>query len=889
MAGAVLALWPLVYHNDYVLLVMVVAGIYSLMAIGFTILAGQARQLSLGHGAFFGIGAYTSVLLTTRLGAPPPLALLGGALAAGVVAFLMGKPVLRLRGFVLALVTLGMGQIFFVFAREARDLTGGLIGLTGIPYFSIGGFSLDNFLRQYYAVWSIVLVGLILGERAIRSRPGRALRALAVNDTTAATVGIDSSHWKLVAFVVSAVYAGAAGSLFAFIMGVINPDDFGFMLSTLVIVMTMLGGMGSLSGAVAGSILMSWLARSFSSYQDYSGSLYAVTLILLVLFLPGGLAGGLRQDQVDRLRSLFRFGQLVPESWRSGPAIRKQQIAGHPDLNPSERERTSTGLTDRGTQVSGTRMQVFRGDERHQPPRIGDALLKLENVSVSFGGLQAVNHVSLVVREGAIAALIGPNGAGKTTLFNTISGLQPIQAGRIWFAGREVTRTTPLKIARLGIARTFQNVHVFGNMTVLDNVMVGRHRHERASYVDAAIGLRWQAREEEISREKSREALALVGLEDCASVPVSSLSYGQQRLVEIARALATEPKLVLLDEPAAGLNASERAELMKRVPFLRDQGITVLLVEHDMELVMGISDTVSVLNYGHLIAQGTPTEIQRNTEVIQAYLGVKRDAGQPSPPDATHRVSVERSPNAASGKENASLELDSISTYYGSIGAVRDVSMSVPAGEIVTVLGANGAGKTTLLRTVSGLLRPRDGRIRFGDREISRLTAPEITAAGVGHVLEGRHVFPTLSVQDNLRLGAYRRRDSAEIAANCDFVYDLFPVLQQRRNQMAGTLSGGEQQMLAIGRAVMGQPRLLLLDEPSMGLAPLVVECIFETLVELNRRGMTLLMVEQNAEMALSIAHRGVVLQTGRVLLSGTAQELRSDDRVRDLYLGGKS
>jgi branched-chain amino acid transport system ATP-binding protein len=494
----------------------------------------------------------------------------------------------------------------------------------------------------------------------------------------------------------------------------------------------------------------------------------------------------------------------------------------------------------------------------------------------------AVSEVSAQAEPHMITAIIGANGAGKTTLFNAISGLQRVTEGHVWYRGKDLTKLGPADVSRLGVARTFQNLRVFNNMSVLDNVMVGRHRHEMSHFLAAGLRLPRQRREERESREYCLGLLSVLGIADKAEDMVGSLPYGQQRLVEIARALATEPTLLLLDEPAAGMNDMERGVLREKIATIKDLGIQILVVEHDMQLIMGISDYVVVLDHGGLICAGDPECVQCHPEVVEAYLGANHHDEKAPRTIHSERVAGRRS----SVETGHLLEIQSLSTSYGSISALRDVSLHVDEGECMAILGANGAGKSTLLRTVCGSTRRSSGRVVFDGRDISRLATPQIVGLGVCQVLEGRHVFPTLSVYDNLLLGAGRRHRGKAFTDELDKVFELFPRLLERRQQTAGSLSGGEQQMLAIGRALMGRPRVLLLDEPSMGLAPLVVETIFEALRALNDAGLTLLMVEQNANAALTIADRAVVLVTGKIALTGKAAELKNDPRLNGLYLG---
>ena len=497
--------------------------------------------------------------------------------------------------------------------------------------------------------------------------------------------------------------------------------------------------------------------------------------------------------------------------------------------------------------------------ETPAPPAV--AVLRAEHVTKTFGGLVAVNDISFDVPEHSIVSLIGPNGAGKTTLFNILTGLYRPTEGRIMLGERDITRARPDVITKHGVARTFQNIRLFGAMTAVENVMVGHHARMRAGLFGSIFRPPWVRREELQTREHARELLAYVGLrEPVFDRLASQLPYGDQRRVEIARALASQPRLLLLDEPTAGMNPNESQALTEFMQTLRDElKLTILLIEHDMKVVMGVSERVTVLDYGKKIAEGEPGRGPRGP---RGDRGVSRKAG----------VMV-------------LLEVSDIHTHYGAIEALKGVSLTVDAGEVVTLIGSNGAGKSTTLRSISGLTPASSGKVMFAGEDITRVPAHEIPIRGIALAPEGRHCFPRMTVRENLELGAHRRR-GPEITEDFDRVYNLFPRLKERDRQKAGTMSGGEQQMLAIGRALMARPKLLLLDEPSLGIAPILVDRIYETIGEINRLGVAILLVEQNANRALDAASRGYVLETGRVALANDSASLQDNPEVQKAYLG---
>jgi branched-chain amino acid transport system ATP-binding protein len=514
--------------------------------------------------------------------------------------------------------------------------------------------------------------------------------------------------------------------------------------------------------------------------------------------------------------------------------------------------------------------------------------LAVEEISVRFGGLQALQDVNLEVHAGAVNGLIGPNGAGKTTLFNVITGLQPPSQGRVRLAGDDITRLSPHRRARLGIARTFQRLELFGTLTARENIQMAAETRRRRPTGSSSLA-------------EADIILSHVGLSHVADEPTDLLPTGLARLVELGRALATGPSVLLVDEPSSGLNQEETLELGSVLVDLARRGIAVLLVEHDMSLVMSICDHVSVLDYGAIIAHGDPATVQADPAVQAAYLGAADDAPDPQPKaptfvgapengarpveasNGTKMIAFPGQPPAAAPRPSM-LSMSDVSAAYGRIEVVHGVSLEVPEGSVYALLGPNGAGKSTLLKVASGRLPATSGTVSFDGEEIRRPVPDRLARRGLCAVPEGRAVFPNLTVAENLLMYSYRSR-ATKVADLEERSYARFPVLGQRRRQLAGRLSGGEQQMLALARALFTNPRMLLLDEISMGLAPLVVAELYELVAQaVAQDGITILLVEQFAQTALAIADQAGIMVNGRLVRSGSPADV--GDHLLDAYMG---
>lgn len=585
----VIAIIPVLIPNPYYLNVINIIGLNTIVVVGLSLLIGYAGQISLGHAAFYGLGAYLSGILTVTYGFSPWFAMLVALLATGCLALAIGIPTLKLHGHYLVMATLGFNLIINIVLIQWDDMTGGPSGFPGIPSLTIGSWVFDSDKRMYYLIWFFAFASIVLAFNLVRSRVGRGLRALHGSEAAAASVGVRTESYKVKVFVLSALYASVAGSLYAHYLTFISPKTFDIFFSVELVTMVIVGGMGSIWGALSGTVFLTPLPLLLHFFDEYKDIFYGLILVLILIFIPEGLVVAIQSRWFGTSRSETR------KERNEGAEPNVPPIRCHPALGCLE-----------GQPILGSGNQT---------------ILRVESVSVRFGGLMALGQVSFEMPEGSITALIGPNGAGKTTLINVISGASQLHSGKIFFRDREISGKRPYQMAAMGLTRTFQNLQIFENMTVLENVMVGLHAQTKNEFVSCLFRLPGFSGEEREIEQRAWEVLKFFRLDGKGLWPASSLSYGEQKRIEMARALAPAPAVVLLDEPVAGLNMTETREMAETIREIRSQGISVLLVEHDMNLVMGISDKVVVLNYGRKIAEGYPEQIQRDEQVLAAYLG----------------------------------------------------------------------------------------------------------------------------------------------------------------------------------------------------------------------------------------------------------------------------
>src|SRR3954467_8688523 len=798
---------------------MVVA--LAIAAMGLNLCIGYTGLVSFGHGAWFGIGAYAAGLIQRNwFGGDIFLPLLLAAVIVAVIATFVGFVILRRRGVYFSLLTLALSALAYTIAFRWTAVTGGEDGLGGWKGGNVGPFSLDNALN-YYIVVSVLCLGVLyLLLRLVRSPFGHVLMAIRENQLRATFQGYPVERYKLAVFVISAAVTGFAGGLIGFQNYLVSAEAVSVPFSGELLAVVVIGGMRSMLGPAIGALFFILFRELFSIWTPNWLLWFGLIFVAFVLYSPGGLVG--------IWATLSRRWWPAPEE---AAAMSKRRI------------------------YQGLPLPAFL-----MPESLKGAVLEVEGISKRFGGIRAVSNANLHIGAGEIHALIGPNGAGKTTLFNLVSGLYPTDGGTIRLNDREIQGVPSEAICHQGLARSFQITNLFKGLSIYENLRLSLQAQNAGRF-----NLWRDIDHYEDIHAETAELIKFLGLEGIETIEGGELSYGGQRLVDLGIALGSKPQVLLLGDALAGLAAAERERLSNLVENIA-ANIPVLIVEHDIDRVLGFSRTVTVMNQGEVLMTGTPDAVRADRRVQQIYTGT-------GVPEVEHVSSDHAKASAA-----PVLRFERVNTFYGKSHILHDATLDVREGEIVALLGRNGAGKSTLLKTLAGLVPLSSGRIEYAGLDISRLPAPDIARAGIGYVPQGRGLFAGMTVRENLSLGRLARKTDGSNGGVWDEaqVLDCFPRLRERMDVAADYLSGGEQQMVAVARAMSGNVKLLLLDEPFEGLAPMVILDLFKVFDKL-RQHISIVIVEHNLDLVLALADRVFALERGAVFHEGPAQPLLTD------------
>ncbi|MGW5861112.1 ATP-binding cassette domain-containing protein [Streptomyces sp. NPDC055239] len=782
------------------------AAVYTVLVLSVGLLAGWSGIWSIAHPAFFALGAYFAAYGSGH-GWSVELVLLGALGCSAAFGAFLGSAGARFSMLYVALLTLAFTMVAMEVMGQWISVTGGDQGLPVEGLHSalgLGTLAGAGTQAQYIAVGAAgvaLAVGTLARPTALRMR----LVAAKSHPMAARSIGIAPELQSALAFAVSAAFAALAGVLLALVVGFVSPDPFSLALAISLIAACVLGGAGTLLGAVVGGAYLTWAPTAAESAGVPQPILQGVVLIATLLFLPGGVVLFLAR----MARRLLRR-----------PAPQATAAAELPD-EPA----------------------------RPAPPpgTTAPEILRLDEVAVTFGGLKALEGASLTVRAGETLAIIGPNGAGKTTLLNVLSGL--VGGGRVAggasFHGKPLLKARATARRRIGIGRTFQHAETFPELTVLENVLCTRRRSTPQH------------------RARAVELLDDIGLAHVADRYPAELPFGLHKRLDLARALAEEPELLILDEPFGGLDATERTLLARQIVRQQQRGTAVVIIDHVLDDLFAVAHRVVAFDFGRPIGEGEPGKILDDPRVRSSYLGEGGARSEPPPRQGTERVAV---------------RLTGVDHAYGGITALRGIDLAVEQGSVVGVVGANGAGKSTLGRILHGTLAPTHGR-REVDGDLRSALVPE-----------GRALFKTLSLRENLEVAAYAAGlKGADLRTRLAETSEwLPPRLRERMGVPAAGLSGGEQQILAIARALMAGPELLIVDEPTLGLSPAMVDEVYARLGRLAREGMTVVLLEQSLGRAASASHEVVVLHDGRIATRGEPTDAVFLAHAEQAYFDGE-
>jgi branched-chain amino acid transport system ATP-binding protein len=805
------------------------------LAQAWSLMTGYGGVVSLAVAAFVGVGSYATAEVAAQLGWGLIPSVLAGGVVSAVFALIVSVPMLRFRGLYFTIGSLVLAEALAIFMSNYN----GLGGNTGV---TLPGTAPS---AQTIYLLSLLVAVLAAGIVAwlVRSRLGLGLRAIRDDEDVAERVGVPTFRTKLTAFMVASTVMGLVGGIQAQWTGYIEPTGaFALDWTVETVNAAIIGGVGTLTGPLVGAAVSIGLSQRLANYPEIHLIILGVLLIVIIRLAPNGLWGLACQ--------LFRVGQRRYATRHADPGV-----GGVVSLVPVVPVASMVSV------VPVVPVVPVRVDDA--ATRTGSAagapLLRAVGVGKVYGGVRAVDGVDVELRHGEVLGLIGPNGAGKSTLIGLLSGAISGE-GTVELLGSDVTGVGAQQRARRGIGRTHQVPRPFGQMTVMENLLVA-HLH----------GAKGDGR---TARAECERILSRCGMLEFADVRASELGLLRLKRLELARALAVRPRLLLLDEIGAGLVESELRELIGLIRELRTEVDAILIVEHVIDVIRECCDRLIVLDGGRLLVSGDPEVVLRDPQVAAVYLGTSGGKA------------VTRPARRASAGARPLLEVKGVAAQYGAFHALHDVSFSVGEGEVLALLGANGAGKTTTARAISGMLPVSGGEIWFDGQRISGRPPHDIVRLGVAHCMEGRKIFGDLTVEENLLLGARAAGSSREQSRRLESVYEVFGALRERRGNSGFGLSGGQQQMLAIGRALMAEPRLVIFDEISLGLAPIMVDRLYETLTEINQRGVAMIVIEQNVKRGLALADHVAVLEKGQVALAGDPAEMRDDDHLLSLYIG---
>ncbi len=854
-----------------------IALVYMIFTLSLNLLLGYAGQVSAAHAAFGAVGGFlTGYLLQARHWNIIP-AVGVGTFVAFLVGALVALPALKLSVEYLILLTLAMSSVIIGFFTTFDQL-GGINGLTSLPKSNLFGWTWQNPSDWMLPLAVSVAVVYAICWRIGESPYGRVLKGIREDDRATRAQGKSVFRFKITVFAITSAMAGFGGGLLAAFFQLSTPGLFGFSISLSIIAMVIFGGMANLTGSLLGAAILSVLdpvlTRAIGIRADQAGFVrliaYGLLLIALVKIRPQGLLpegfsiSGLWRG---RKRDATRFEMVKAEGWK--PNV-PDNVAALVEAEDAYLERGTTIVGVGATKsMDGIDPEVAR--ERiweHSP-----VILEVQELSKRFGGIVAAENLNMTLRKGTITALVGPNGAGKTTVFNLLTGFIQPEAGSVRLNGVELVGRTPDYVARRGMVRTFQDVRLFQRLSCLENVQMAVQNQPGERLFALFFQPRRVAAAERQTTERAMEALRFVGMQEFAHVPAGAVSYGQAKLVSLARVLASDADVLLLDEPASGIDTQWVDTMLALIESLREQGRTICIVEHNLHVVGRLADHTYFMELGRISVEGTIDELTSSERLAEAYFGTV----QPT--------SHETAPHNGNGASAPVLDVKGLQAGYGRKQVVFDIDVHVDEGEVVTILGHNGSGKSTTIKTILGLFPSMGGTVTFFGKNVSRAGSRANVKAGMALIPSERFVFPDLSVLDNLLLGGANELDPVRRKERMAQVYELFPVLKERTDQLAGTLSGGEQRMLSLGLLLMAGPKLLMLDEPSLGLAPVIVQQIFDSVRSLaQQEGLSVLLLEQNVGQALRVTDRAYVMRSGRVILEETAEQMRARPTYWDLF-----